>query len=150
VQNLLSFSSLSKNIKNKIYTIVTLPAVLYGYEVWSLTVRKERRLRIFENRVLRRIFGPRREGVIGECRRLRNEELYTLYTSPNAIRVIKSRRMRQARHLTRTGDRRSAYRDLAGIPKGKRQRRKPRRRWQDNIKTNQVVGWKGMDWIHVA
>jgi hypothetical protein len=92
VQNLLSSSLLSKNVKIKIYRTVILPVVLYGCESWSLTLREECRLRIFENRVLRRIFGPKRDEVRGEWRRLHNKELYALYSSPNIIWVIKSRR----------------------------------------------------------
>jgi hypothetical protein len=85
---------LSKNVKIKIYRTIILPVVLYGYETWSLTLREECRLRVFENRVLRRIFGPKRDEVTGEWRRLHNKELYALYSSPNIIRVIKSRILR--------------------------------------------------------
>ena len=92
MQNLLSSSLLSKNIKIKIYRTIILPVVLYGCETWSLTLREERRLRVFENMVLRRVFGPRRDKVTGEWRKLRLEELKDLYSSPNIIRVIKSRR----------------------------------------------------------
>ena len=87
VQNLLSSSSLSKNIK--IYRTIILPVVLYGCETWSLTMKGECRLRVFENRVLRRIFGPKRDKVTREWRKLHNEELYDLYSSPNIARVIK-------------------------------------------------------------
>jgi hypothetical protein len=89
VQNLLSSSLLSKNIKLKIYRTIILPVVLYGCESWSFTLREECRLRVFENRVLRRIFGPKRDEVTREWRRLHNKELHALYSSPNIIRVIK-------------------------------------------------------------
>jgi len=92
VQNLLSSRFLSKNLKIKIYRTIILPVVLYGYEAWSLTLREERKLRVFENMVLRRIFGPRRDEVTGEWRRLHNEELNDFYSSLNIVRVIKSRR----------------------------------------------------------
>ena len=82
---------LSKNLKIKIYRTVILPVVLYGCETWSLTLREGRKLRVFENRVLRKIFGPRRDKVTGEWRRLHNEELNDLYFSPNIVWVIKSR-----------------------------------------------------------
>jgi len=127
-------SLLSKNVKIKICRIIILPVVLYGCESWSLTLREERRLRVFENRVLRRMFGPRRDEVRGECGKLQNEELNDLYCSPNIIRVTKSRRMRWAGHVARMGERRSVYSVLEGIPKGKRPLGRPRRRWEDNIK----------------
>ena len=93
VQNLLSSSLLSKNLKIKIYRTTILPVLLYGCEIWSLSLREERRLRVFENRVLRRIFCPKRDEVTGEWRKLHNEELNDLYCSPNRVRVIKSRKM---------------------------------------------------------
>jgi hypothetical protein len=105
------------------------------------------RLRVFENRVLRRIFGPKRDEVTGEWRRLHNEELNDLYSSLNSIRVIKSRRMRWAGHVARMGEGRGAYRILVGTPEGRRPLGRPRRRWEDNIKMNlQEVGWgHGLD-----
>ena len=106
MQNLLSSRLLSKNLKIKIYRTVILPVVLYGCETWSLTLREERKLRVFENRVLRRIFGPRKEEITGEWRRLHNEELNVLYSSSNIVRVIKSRRMRWAGHVARMGEKR--------------------------------------------
>ena len=94
----------SKNLKIKIYRIIILPVVLYGCETWSLTLREESKLKVFEKMVLRRIFGPRRDEVTGECRRLHNEELNDLYSSPNIVLVIKSRRMRWAGHVARMGE----------------------------------------------
>ena len=88
VQNVLSCSLLSKNLKIKIYRTMVLPVVLYAFETWSLTLREERRMRLFEKRVLRRIFGPRRDEVTGEWRKQHNEELNDLYSSPNIFRVI--------------------------------------------------------------
>jgi hypothetical protein len=93
IQNLLSSHLVSKKLRIKIYKTVILPLVLYGCETWSLTLRAEHRLRVFENRVLRRIFGPKREED-GSWRKLHNVELHSLYSSPNIVRMIKSRRMR--------------------------------------------------------
>jgi len=103
---LLSSRLLSKNLNIKIYRTIILPVVLYGCETRSLTSTEERKLRVFENMVLRRIFGPRRDEVTGEWRRLHKEELNNLYTSPNIVRVIKSRRMRWAGHVARMGEER--------------------------------------------
>ena len=91
VQNILSSSLLYKNLKIKIYRTIILPVVLYGCETWSLILRQERRLNVFENRVLRGIFGAKRDGVTGEWNKLHNEMLNDLYSSPNIVRVIKSR-----------------------------------------------------------
>ena len=95
---------------------VILPVVLYGSETWSLTLRKERRLRVFENRVQRGIFGPRRDEGTREWRKLHNEELTDLYCSPSIVRVIKSRRTRWAGHVEHTGERTSVHRFLVGKP----------------------------------
>jgi hypothetical protein len=110
IQNLLSSRLLSKNITIRIYM------VLYECETWSLTLREEHRLRVFENKVLRRIFGPRRDEVTGDRRKLHNEELHNLYSSPNIIRMIKSRRMRWAGHVPRMRETRNAYWILVGKP----------------------------------
>jgi hypothetical protein len=115
-----------------------------GAKLSSVTLREEHRLRVFENRVLRRIFGLKRDEVMGDWRKLHNEELHNLYSSPNIIRMIKSGRMRWAGHVARIGEKRKAYRILVGKPEGKRPRGRPRRRWVDNIKIN------GMDWIDLA
>ena len=140
VQKLLSSSLLSKNLKIKIYRTIILP-VLYGCETWSLTLLEEGRLGMFENRVLRRIFGPKRDEVTGEWRKLHKEELNDLYSSPNIARVIKSRRMRGAGHVARMGEGKNVYRILVGKPKGKRPLGRPRRRWEDNSKMDlQEVG----------
>jgi len=95
---------LSRKLKIKIYRIIILPVVLYGCEAWSLALREEKKLRVFENMVLRRIFGTRRDEVTEEWRRLHNEELSDLYSSPKIVRVIKSRRMRWAGHVARMGE----------------------------------------------
>ena len=151
MQNLLSSRLLSKNLKIKIYRTIILPVVLYGCETWSLTLREERKLRVFKNMVLRRIFGPRRDEVTGERRRLHNEELNNLCSSPNIVRVIKSRRMRWAGHVARMGEERGGYRILVGKPEGKRPLGRPRRRWVYNIRMDlQEVGCGYVDWIGLA
>ena len=91
-----------------------MPVVLYGCETWSLTLREERKLRVFKSIVLRRIFGLRRDEVTGDWRRLHNDELNDLYSSPNIVRVIKSRRMRWVGHVARMGEKRVVYRALCG------------------------------------
>jgi len=111
-------------------------------------LREERKLRAFENMVLRRIFGPTRDEVTGEWRRLHNEELSDLYSSPNIVRVIKLRRMRWAGHVARMENGRGAYRVLVGKPEVKRPLGRPRSRRVDNIRMDlQEVGYGSVDWI---
>jgi hypothetical protein len=113
----------------------------------GLTLRDEQRLKVFENRVLRRIFGPKRDEATGEWSRLCNKELNDLYSSPNVIHIIKSRRMRWTGHVACMGEMRGAYRILVGGPEGRRPLGSPRCRWKDNIKMDlQEVGWgHGLD-----
>jgi hypothetical protein len=115
-------------VKIKIYKTIILPVVLYVCETWSLTLREEHRLRVFENRVLRRIFGPKRDEVTRVWRKLHNEELHGLYSSPSIVRVIKARRMRWTGHVARMEEVRGAYNILVGRPEGRRRLRRPRRR----------------------
>jgi len=140
---------LSQNLKIEIYRTIILPVVLYGCETWSLTLREERKLRVFENMVL--IFGPRRDEVTWEWRKLHNEELNDLYSSPNIVRVIKSRRMRWAGHVVHMGVERGVYRVLVGKAEGNRPLGRPMRRWVDNIRMDlQEVGCGYMDWTGLA
>jgi hypothetical protein len=112
---------------------------------------EEHRLRVFENKVLKKIFGPRRDEVTGGWRKLHNEELHDLYSSPSIIKIMKSRRMRWAWHVTRMGEKRNAYRLLVGKPERKRLLERPRSRWVDTIRMNHVeMGWGDVDWIGLA
>jgi len=139
------------NAVMEIYRTIILPLVLYGCETRSLTLQEERKLRVFENMVLRGIFGPRRDDVMGEWRRLHNEELNDLYSSPNIVQVIKSRRMRWAGHVAHMGEERGVYRILVGKPERKRPLGRPRHRWVDNIRMDlREVGCGCMDWIGLA
>jgi hypothetical protein len=118
--------------------------------VWG----EERRLRVFENRMLRGVFGAKRDEVTGEWRKPHNEELHDLYSSPNIVRVIKSRRMRWAWHVARVGEERDVYRVLVGKPEGKRPTGRPRCRWENNIKRDRqevggVVG-NGWSWLRIG
>jgi hypothetical protein len=106
---------------------------------------------VFENRALRRIFGPKREEVVGGWRRLHSEELHNLYASPNIIRVIRLRRMRLEGQVERMGAVRNAYNILVGKPEGKRPLERPRLRWEDNLRTDlREIKWEGVDWMQLA
>ena len=125
--------------------------MLYGCETWSRTLREEHRLRVSENRMLRRIFEPKRDEVMGERRKLHNEELNDLNSSPVVVWVIKSRRMRWAGHVARMVERRGVYMVLVEKPEGRRPLGRPRRKWEDNIKMDlQKVGCGGINWIELA
>jgi hypothetical protein len=141
---------LSKNLKIRIYKTIILPVVLYGCETWSLTSREEYRLRAFENRVLMRIFGPKRDQVTGEWRKLHSEELHDLYCSPSIIRIMEARRMRWVAHVARMEEKRNGYKLLVGKPEGRRPLGRPRPRsldiWMDIVK----VGWGDVDSIGLA
>jgi hypothetical protein len=151
VQNLLYSRLLSKNLKIKIYRTIILSEVLYGCETWSLKLREERRLRVFENRVLRRLFGPKRDEVMGEGRKLHNKELNDLYSLPNIVWVVKSSQMRWAGHVAHMWADRGVCRVLVGKPEGKRPLGRPRRRGEDSIKMDlQEVGGGRGNWMVMA
>jgi hypothetical protein len=133
------------------YKTPILPVVLYGCETWSVILRKEHRLTVFENRVLRRIFGSKRDEVKGGWRKLHNEKLHNLYSSSSTIRMIKARKMRWTEYVALMRAKRNARRILVGNPEGKRQLRTPRCRCVDNIKMDlRELGCGGMDWIDLA
>jgi len=125
---------LSKNFRIKIYRTIIFLVVLYGCETWSLTLRKERRLRVFEDSVVRKIFGPKGHEITGEWRKLHNEELNDLYSSHNIFLLIKSKRIRWAEHVACMGDKRGVYRILVWKPKGQRPVGRPLHKWEDSIK----------------
>jgi hypothetical protein len=118
VNNLFSNPSLSRKVKIKTFKTIILPVVLHGCETWSVTLREEHKLRVFEDRVLRRIFGPKGDKVTGEWRKLHNGKLHNLYPSPDIIGQIKSRRMRWAGHVSRMVEGTHVYRGLVGNPEG--------------------------------
>jgi hypothetical protein len=150
VQDLSSSRLISKNLMIKINKTVILPVGLSGCVTCSLTLGEEHRLRVFENRVLRKIFAPKREED-GSWGKLHNDELHDLYSSPNIFRVIKSRRMKWAGHVARLGEGRGVDRVLVGRPKGKRPLGRPRRWWEDNIKMDiREIGIDGANWIFLA
>jgi hypothetical protein len=141
-------------VKVKIYKTIILPVGLFGCETWSLTLREEHRLWVFENRLLRRIFGPKRDEVTGEWRKLHNEELHNLYSSPDIIRQIKSGRMRWAGHVARMGNERKVYKVLVG-------NLKERDHWEDQgvggkMGSELILGrlawgvWIGFDWLRTG
>jgi hypothetical protein len=135
----------------RIYKTMILPVILYGCETWSLTLREEHKLRVFENKVLRRILGPMRVEVTEGWRKLHNKELRDLYSLPSIIRIIKLRRMRWVGHVALTGEKRNAYRLLVGKPEGRRPLGKPGHMWMDNIKMDLLeISWGGVDWIGLA
>jgi hypothetical protein len=141
----------SEKISLKAHRIIILPVVLYGCENWSLTLREERSLRVFDSRVLRKISGPKRDEVTGEWRKLHNEGLSDLSSSPSIIRVNRSRRTRWAGNVARVGEMRDVYMVLVWKLEGKRPRGRSRRKCEDNIKLNlQEVECGGMEWIDLA
>ena len=121
-------------MKVKIYKTIILAVVLYGCETWSLALREEHRLWVFENKVLRKIFGAKSAEITGEWRKSHSAELHALYSFPNIIRNVKSRQLRWAGHVARMEQSRNACRVLVGIPEGMSSLGRPRRRWEDNIK----------------
>jgi hypothetical protein len=151
VQSLLSSRLQSRNVKVKIYKTIILPAVLYGCETRSLTLREEHRLRVFQSRVLRKIFGPKKDEVTGEWRKLHNEELHNLYSSPDIIRQVKSIRMRWVGHAARMWEDRKLNKVLVGKPEGRRPLGRRRRRWEDGVRMDlREIGLGGVDWIRLA
>jgi hypothetical protein len=143
--------SSANNVKIRLYKTIILPVVLYRSETWSLTLKDEHRLRMLEKRVLRRIFGPKRNEMRRSWKNLHNEELHNLYSSPSVIIMLKSRRMRWAGHVARKEKKRKVYRISVGKPEGARPLGRPRCRWEDNIKMDlREIEWRGMDWIDLA
>jgi len=132
------------------YRTIILSVVLYGWGTWSFILREERRLRVLQNRLLRRIFGPKRDEVTGEWIRLHNEELNDLNSSPIIIRVIKSRIMILVEPVGGMGERRGLNRILVGKPEGKRPLGRPRCRWEDDNMDLQEVKWTGSIWFRIG
>ena len=124
---------------------------MYGCETWSLALRKEHRLRVFENKILRKIFWAKKGEITGEWRKLHNAELHALNSSPNIIRSLKSRRLRWAGHVACMEQSRNTYRVLVGKPEGKRPLGRPRRRWEDNIRMDlREASCDPGEWIDIA
>ena len=151
VQKLLSSRLLSKRLKVRIYKTIILRVVLFGCETWSFTLREESKLRVFVNKALRRIFGPKRDEVTGEWRKLHYIELHSLYKSPDIGKVVKSRRLRWAGHVARMEAERAVYKVWSGIPEGRRPLGRPRRRWEDNVRGDlRNLGLNIKDWQVLA
>jgi hypothetical protein len=143
------------NIKIKIYKTIILPFVLCGCKSWSLTLREEHRLRMLENRVLRRIFEPKEDKVIGEWRKLHNGELHNLYSSPDIIRRRKSKRTRWAGYVAYMEEDSKVYKILVGKPKEKKPLRRLGYRWEDGIRMDLWEvgggrGWSGFTWLRMG
>ena len=134
LEKMLSSHLHSKKLKVNTYKTIILLVVSYDCETWSLTLREEHRLQVFKNKVLRKIFGAKRDENTGEWRKLHNAELHALYSSPNIIRNLKSRRLRWVGHVVCMEKSKNAYRVLVGKPESKRPLGRPRCRWGDNIK----------------
>ena len=135
------------------YLLIYLFVLYLNIYLCSLTLREERRLRVFENRVLRGIFGPKRDEVTGEWRKLHNAELNDLYCSPNIVRVMKLRRMRWVGHVARMGEGRGVYRVLVGKPEGKSPLGRPRRRWKyldRSLGSGMLGAWTGSSWLRIG
>ena len=152
LEKILSSLLFSKKLKvNTSYKTIVLSVVLYSCETRFLMLREEHMLKVFENKVLRTIFGAKRDEITGEWRKLHNAELHALYSSPNIIRNLKSRRLKWAGHVAHMEQFRNAYRVLVGKPESKRPLGRPRRRWGDNIKMDlREVGCDSKDWIALA
>ncbi|KAJ4435904.1 hypothetical protein ANN_18524 [Periplaneta americana] len=151
------YGHLEKELRKRLVKSFVWSVALSGAETWTLRRSEEKRLRtfemlrVFENKVLRKIFGAKRDEVTGEWRKLHNTELHALYSSPDIIRNIKSRRLRWAGHVARMGESRNAYRVLVGRPEGKRPLGRSRRRWEDNIKMDlREVEYDDREWINLA
>ena len=150
LEKILASHLLSTKLKVSTYKLITLPAVLYGCETLSLTLREEQGLSVFENEVLKKIFEAKRDKITGEWRKLHNAELHALYSSPNIIRNLNSRRLIWAGHVACVQQSRNAYIILVGGPEGKKQRGRPRRRGKYNIKIDlREVVYDSADWINL-
>jgi len=148
VQKLLTSRLISRKLKLKIYRTAILPD---GCESWSTTLADEHKLRVFESKVLRKIYGPKRDEMTGEWRRLHNEEQQGLYDSPDVVKIMKSRRLRWAGHVARMGKKRRLYSILVGRPDGRRPLGRPIHRREDNIRRDlREVGVRDENWLDIA